>query len=375
MSDRTYLSETTVFKPAIRAFPHQGPVNGFDSVFVEEAEASSNLTSLRVARNWSAMASLSPFKVLLNNLSSELTQWNLDSLINVCGNDIPGGQRENIRTGWELFNILIHQNMIGEEPNQLRFLLTIIKEIRPKRRDLVSLVKSHIREHCEQPETILDDKESSWDGRITRSPSTPILVDDSYAVRCGCINCNCNPCCDGFCCCAILAVLFGFFAVVAVLLWYTNVFPKDDKKYLKKRDLDRFGPVAVAALGVISICCVVFGFYLRSRRRIRSEYSTLSRIDQSPCMSDRAVHGSYAASDSTRASYLAYSRYRSFSSGRMTASSSLASFSAPHAVTDGCSPHEVLSQQSQEDQNKEDNGSLDDHLSFSAEKDRGINQV
>ena len=37
----------------------------------------------------------------------------------------------------------------------MAFLLGIIKELRPKRRDLVGMVKRYIEEHYEQPEEIL----------------------------------------------------------------------------------------------------------------------------------------------------------------------------------------------------------------------------
>jgi len=69
------------------------------------------------------MISLNPFQLLLNDISNELNQRNLQSLIHVCGNFIPGGQRENINTGWEVFSILRQQNLIGEESDQMKFLL------------------------------------------------------------------------------------------------------------------------------------------------------------------------------------------------------------------------------------------------------------
>ena len=170
------------------------------------------------------MSSINPFRILLNNLSNELNQRNLESLIHVCGERIPGGQRERVYTGWDVFSILIQQNAIGEEPEMMKFLLGIIKELRPKRRDLVNMVKRHIQANYEQPEAILDDMESSSDGRLTPRPSTPV-VDDCCSVRCGCFNCNCNPCCNECCCCMIVAVMFSFCAVVAALAWYTNIFP------------------------------------------------------------------------------------------------------------------------------------------------------
>ena len=42
-----------------------------------------------------------------------------------------GAQREKINNGLEFFRILSHQNKIGEEPDQMKFLLRIIREMRP----------------------------------------------------------------------------------------------------------------------------------------------------------------------------------------------------------------------------------------------------
>lgn len=322
------------------------------------------------------MYSLSPFKILLNNLSNELDQRNLQSLKYVCGSFIPGGQRENITTGWDVFLILSQQNAIGEEPEKMKFLLRIIRELRPKRKDLVRLVECHIRKHCEQPETILSDIESSWDGRLIPLPGTPLLVDvddccTGCSVRCCCFNCNCNPCCDGFCCCVILAVLFGFFAVVAALLWYAELVPK----IIKPGDVKHAGPFVILVLGLIASCCLGCGFYLCiKQRRNQQAYSAFSVVDS---MSNGAIHGSQcAASDSVRASYSGYPRNirnYSFSSGQITASSSVASIYTPtlqrrgpdlDTVTDGCLQHHAFTQRSEADQNNEDDGSTEGRRIF-----------
>lgn len=325
------------------------------------------------------MYSLSPFKILLNNLSNELDQRNLQSLKYVCGSFIPGGQRENITTGWDVFLILSQQNAIGEEPEKMKFLLRIIRELRPKRKDLVRLVECHIREHCEQPETILSDIESSWDGRLIPRPGTPLLVDvddccTGCSVRCCCCNCNCNPCCDGCCCCVILAILFSFFAVVAALLLYVYKFPMSET-FQNDPKLSFVRPFVISVLGLIASCCLGCGFYLCiKQKRKKQAYSAFSVVDS---MSNGAIHGSqYAASDSMRASYSGYPRNirnYSCSSGQITASSSLASVYTPTSqrrgpdldiVTDGCSQHHAFTQRSEADQKKEDDGSTEGRRIF-----------
>ena len=85
------------------------------------------------------MASISPFNILLNNLSSDLSKLNLHNLVNVCGQLISEVERERVSSGWDVFKILIRRDAIGEEPRRMAFLFRIIKELRPKRRDLVSM--------------------------------------------------------------------------------------------------------------------------------------------------------------------------------------------------------------------------------------------
>ena len=318
------------------------------------------------------MISLNRFDLLLNNISNELNQRNLQSLIHVCRNLIHGSQQEKINSGLEVFSILRQRNAIGEEPEKMKFLLRIMKELRPKRKDLVNLVTRHIEDNYEEPETILDDMESSSDGHLTPRPPTPQLVDDCCSVRCGCFNCNCNPCCSGCCCCVIMAILLSFFSIVAALVWYTYVFPRSVQVYLKHHDMSGAGPFVIGVLLFIAACCISCGIYIciKQRRNQELAYSVLTSINDAKSMSNQAVYGSYAASDSTQTScsrqiYRHRRRECSCSSGRITASSSLASVSSARmqwrspdldAVRDGCLQQDVIIQEIEANQeNKEDN--------------------
>ena len=297
----------------------------------------------RIVAENSIMVSISPFKILLNNLNGELDQRNLESLVHVCWELIPGGQRERITSGWEVFSVLLRQNAIGEEPRKMAFLLRIIKELRPKRRDLVGMVKRYIEEHYEQPEEILTDFESSSDGYIVipRSP-TPTSFHDCCSVRCWCFNCSCTPCCSGFCYFVIIAVFFIFLAIAAALLWY--VFPRFCKLFNSNDDLRVAGPVIIAGLLALAACCISFGIYIKRRNR-QLNYSELrSDIDS------RSVD---APSDSVRTGYVRKKDRRgsnacSCNSGRITDITASSSFNSlwsartpwPRTdavvVTDGC---------------------------------------
>ena len=286
-------------------------------------------------------SSLDPFTLLLNDLNNELNQRNLQSLIHVCESLIPGGQRETINSGWQVFSILRQQNAIGKEPEKMKFLLRIIRELRPKRRDLVKMVKLHIQDNYEQPEKILDDLESSSDGHITPRPATPVLVDaECCSVRCGCCgccNCNCIPCCGGCCCCVILAILFAFFTAVAALVWYSDIFDSVHEYFhtSKHHDLFKTGKFIIGVLGFIVACCLSCGVYLHVKRRNPDPgYAVLSSAAcDTASWSNQPICGSYAASDATRTSCSAFAGRTdrqtthecTCSTGRITASSSLVS--------------------------------------------------
>ena len=107
-------------------------------------------------------ARIDPFRLLLNQLSGELMQDNLKSLVHICGKHIPAGQREQISCGWDLFSLLRQQNMIGGEPKQIVYLLSIIQQMTPGRKDLVDKVKGYIECTYEESEKqmIFNDVES-----------------------------------------------------------------------------------------------------------------------------------------------------------------------------------------------------------------------
>ena len=279
---------------------------------------------------------LDNFQLLLNNLSIELGEGNLRSLIHICGQFIPGGQRDNIRNGWDVFATLRHENAIGDSPEKLKFLLKIMRELRPRRRDLVSMVKMYIEQNYPQEaKSILNDVvesnrvESSGEFSFPSSqpPWTPILVDDPHpccVFRTGCFNCGCTRCCcNCCCCCVILMIFFLLLTVASVLVWYTNIFPevKDSKtpKYV--------GPLVTFVFGflAVSFFSLSVGYHCFQRHCGAASHTYLLVDDR---MNSQAVRdSSYAPSVGTQTSSEAFPRemHHSASSSRMTASSSVAS--------------------------------------------------
>ena len=58
----------------------------------------------------------------------------------------------------------------------------------------------------------------------------------------------------------ILAILCSFFAVIAALVWYSNLFPQGAQDYIQNHDLNRAGPVVISILGFIAVCCVSWSY-------------------------------------------------------------------------------------------------------------------
>jgi len=277
---------------------------------------------------------LDPFQILLNSLSSELHERNLHSLIHVCGDLIPAGEREKISSGWGVFNILRQLNLIGSEPEKMANLLKIIKELRPRRRDLVNKIKRHIEENYEEPELILKDFESSSDYvlpfRVISRSSTPISEmpqEDCCRIRCCGLACSFNPYCDACCCCVTLAILFSFLAIVAALAWYSSI-PFVSNYLNDDQELKHSGPLVIFSLGFLAVCSVIGAIYIRRcRPRDQLNYTALPASHEiRDCLASYAPSDfSRACSNSTAMGQSIERRRRecSCSSGQYTASNSL----------------------------------------------------
>lgn len=283
------------------------------------------------------MIRINPFPILLNNLSNELEDKDLQSLKNVCAEFIPGGQREKIKIGWDVFNILLRQNVIGSESEKMANLLAIIKEL--KRRDLIHMIKKHIQEYYEQPEMVFNLIASTVDSSgpkltYTRNqlsdeqrPSTPACCVQDWC--CCKLTCYKSPCCDLPCCCIVLAVLFTLLTIVAILAWYADI-PEVTRYLNSTNDLRKAGPYIVAALAFFALfsgLCRCY-YHFRSTRSDQPDPMLSSSQENNQVICSR---GSYTASNSVNTTPV-LTRDDSFQSNPVTASCSLSSIASqlPH---------------------------------------------
>ena len=224
------------------------------------------------------MASISPFNILLNNLSNELSSVNLQSLINVCGDRISESERKRISSGWDVFKIRIQRNAMGENQMGMKFLIRIVKELRPKRRDLVDMVKKYVEDHCEESKEILNDLEFSSDNyKLISRTSLPLLGGDSqFNARWGCrCNCECNQGCSKYCCFVIIAMLLIFSVAVAFHLIRSHqqklsVTLKKEPEFANGADKvpSWLLPVIITSVLLFSAACLVLlAIHLKRRKR------------------------------------------------------------------------------------------------------------
>ncbi|NWT19751.1 FADD protein, partial [Vireo altiloquus] len=77
---------------------------------------------------------VSPFRILLNSISSALSYSEVSEMKFLCGDKIPKGKREKVQSGQDLSDILMELQLLGSD--NLEFLKTLLKHI--KRDDLVA---------------------------------------------------------------------------------------------------------------------------------------------------------------------------------------------------------------------------------------------
>ncbi|NXP16665.1 FADD protein, partial [Scytalopus superciliaris] len=90
---------------------------------------------------------------LLQSVSAGLSEAELNDMTFLCGDKIPKRRREGMRSGLDLFDLLLERGYISEQ--DLRFLRTLLQHIR--REDLLELVQSfeergHLADPGDEPD-------------------------------------------------------------------------------------------------------------------------------------------------------------------------------------------------------------------------------
>jgi hypothetical protein len=214
---------------------------------------------------------MSPFLLLLNEISCELTEQNLQSLIHIYG--VPGGIKKQINDGLALFGYMITQDYISRE--KIRNLRKLIRQLRPRRKDLVRLVDNYIKK-----------EQLDISGSLEQSHENkrPVTIDDETTTSCNIdcayfdLNCLCRrvPSCY-----TPIIVLLLIAIIVTVVFWYADV-PKISKSIKSNSDLKSAGMYILMA----EILTLLFVIGFRVRRSLvsclachKSSYTVLANPD------------------------------------------------------------------------------------------------
>ncbi|XP_028412962.1 uncharacterized protein LOC114535844 [Dendronephthya gigantea] len=169
------------------------------------------------------------FLILLNEISYELTDDELQSLIHIY--NVPGGLRKHINSGLALFHYMMRQDFISRD--NIENLHRLMRKIRPARRDLVRKVEKYIEKEFETADfrTVITDLSESWEkiehntgggsGPGTLASPTPEEAA-TCNIDCAYVNCLCR--CRRVPSCYTPAILLLLVLIIATaVFWYADV--------------------------------------------------------------------------------------------------------------------------------------------------------
>jgi hypothetical protein len=160
------------------------------------------------------------FRLLLNEISHQLTDDNLRSLIHIY--NVPGAVRRNMNDGLAFFDYMITQDYISRE--KIGNLRNLIRKLRPRRKDLVRVVDNYIKKEFQTNDIrlVLDDFSESWEQIPLVRSGSPALYDETAACKidCGDLSCVCRrvPSCY-----TPIIVLLLIAIIATIVLWWADI--------------------------------------------------------------------------------------------------------------------------------------------------------
>lgn len=196
------------------------------------------------------------FKILLNNISHELDEENLRSLLSLSA--VPGSLKSRMKDGWMLFDWLLKVNFISRD--KLGNLRELLRRMRPKRRDLVSLVDEYIKKEYDTDDLseVIHNFSDSLEKHLV------ISMDDSQTACCK-FNCECYW---RFPSCYVPLIAFvSILLIFACMSWYEDV-PKITEYLNSHEDRKKLGKYVIAALFLLLLgLSIAYGRKKWSSRR------------------------------------------------------------------------------------------------------------
>ncbi|XP_031548945.1 uncharacterized protein LOC116286535 [Actinia tenebrosa] len=238
------------------------------------------------------MSVIPPFNILLNSISNDLSPRNLHSLVHICEPYIPESEREEIENGLDVFRILKHRNVIGDDQEKARNLEEIVKAMKPKRRDIIKKVRTFIRTnydpeydiqssgesfvYCEPPAVLVENRREPlplhrYDSSGLESLSVPCSpsgevrnTENHCSMDCCCWGCNCYARRIPACVLLIMTGIMASLTFLSSLLWFKKI-PENLHSKLIGSEGSKAGKYVVPCFGLATIAFLIWWIYRKVR--------------------------------------------------------------------------------------------------------------
>ena len=212
------------------------------------------------------------FRILLNRISAQLSEKDIRSLVHMC--KIPECQRARMKDGISLFDNLMKRDIINE--NKLDSLKKMLKNLNPKRRDLIKEIQNFENGTEDDAYSTLTSVVSSVPSIITPPVSSSDVKSSCCTLECPCMMVSCyKSSCEIPYSYVLAAAFFLTCFLLIVLFWYANV-PKVSEAIASDEHVKESGPFILCGIIVLFLVCLLSICFMKKRHNRGSNRSALS---------------------------------------------------------------------------------------------------
>ena len=216
------------------------------------------------------------FRILLNRISAQLSEHEVRCLVHMC--NIPEFQRATIKDGISLFDNLMKRDCINE--HKLDSLKNVLKNLSPKRRDLIRLIEKFENGTQDDASSTLTSVVSVTSSITPVVRSTDVNTSPCCTLKCPCMVILCYKCRCKTRWSYVLASAFFLTCFLSIaLFWYADV-PKVSAAITSDEHVRKSGPFILCAIIVLFLACLLLIYYIKKRQNPGSSQIALSSRNQ-----------------------------------------------------------------------------------------------
>ena len=209
------------------------------------------------------------FWVLLTRISAQLSEHEVRCLVHMC--NIPECQRAAMKDGISLFDILKKRDFINE--HKLDSLKNLLRNLSPKRRDLVRLIEKFENGTQDDASSTLTSVVSVTSSITPNVGSSDVNTSPCCTLKCPCMLISCYKCrCKTHWSYVLATAFFVTCFLFIALFWYADV-PKVSAAIKSDEHVRKSGPYVLCAIIVLFLASLLSICYIKKRRNRRSKYA------------------------------------------------------------------------------------------------------